>query len=264
MNSKLFFLSLFSLWLINCRDLSSSSENFRATPESLNAGLVAHYTFDGDANDRSGQHHDAFSVRTGGTIGRQALSNSAYSLNGLNSIVQCGDILDDVFSAPVARFSVTGWVKTRKCGSFYYGGGFIIGKNAGGYGPYQWNITHVDGVVYGAVFSDTLAGNYRALTSPMATNQWFHFALVFDGGLSETNRIQLFVDGVSYNTRVYQQVGTLGSSTSNCRQQLTIGATHDANNPQSFSSFYDGDIDEIRVYSRALTVAEIQALYFLQ
>jgi hypothetical protein len=264
MNSKLLALSLFSLWFTNCRDLSSSSENSRITPESLSVGLVAYYTFDGDAKDRSGRHHDAVSVRTGATIGRQALNNSAYSFNGSDAIVLCGDILDDVFSAPVARFSVTGWAKTRRCGSFYYGGGFIIGKNAGGNGPYQWNVTHADGVVFAAVVSDTLAHNYLALTSPMATDQWFHFALVFDGGLPQMNRIQLFVDGVSYNTRVYKQVGTLGSSTTNCQQQLTIGATHDAYNPQSFSSFYDGDIDEIRIYSRALTAAEIQALYFLQ
>jgi hypothetical protein len=144
-----------------------------------------------------------------------------------------------------------------------YGGGFIIGKNAGGTsGPYQWNVTHRDGFVYAAVFSDAAARDYVALISPMSTNQWFHFVIVFDGSLPEMQRVKLYVDGQSSNTSVYQHVGMLGTTTVNTRQHLTIGASHDANNPQSFHSFYDGDIDDIRIYERALTIFEIQKLYF--
>jgi hypothetical protein len=193
------------------------------------------------------------------------LENGAYSFNGMNSAIQCGDILDEVFCAPIAKFSVAGWARTRRCGSFEHGGGFIIGKNGGGtYGPYQWNVTHADGFVYAAVFSDTAARNYVALTSPMSTNQWFQFVLVFDGSLPEMQRVRLYVDGQSSNASVYQHVGRLGTTTANSQQHLTIGASHEANYPQLFHSYYDGDIDDIRIYDRALTTTEIQELYFSQ
>ena len=226
-------------------------------------GLVDHYTFDDDVYDDTGNGYDPILIHATSTSGRLTHEKGAYRFNGHSSIIDCGDILDDVFCAPVAKFSVAGWARTRTCGTVEYGGGFIIGKNAGGStGPYQWNITHRDGFVYAAVFSDAVPRDYLALVSPMSTNQWFHFVLVFDGSLSEMQRVKLYVDGQSSNTSVYEHVGTLGTTTIRTRQHLTIGASHAPNDPQSFHSFYDGDIDDIRIYDRALTASEIQELYF--
>jgi len=89
---------------------------------------------------------------------------------------------------------------TRTYGIVNGGGGFIIGKNGGGsLGPYQWNVTHDEGVLYAAVFSDTLPDNYVALISPMTKNQWFHFILILDGCQPEMQRVKLYVNGQSSN-----------------------------------------------------------------
>ncbi|HTR80796.1 MAG TPA: LamG-like jellyroll fold domain-containing protein [Bacteroidota bacterium] len=226
-------------------------------------GLIAHYTFNDDVYDDTGNGYDPILIHATPTSGRLSHEGGAYRFNGHSSIIDCGDILDDVFCAPIAQFSIAGWAKTRTCGTVEYGGGFIIGKNAGGsVGPYQWNVTHRDGFVYAAVFSDPAQRDYLALVSPMSTNQWFHFVLVFDGSLPEMERVKLYVDGQSSNTSVYQHVGNLGTTTSRTGQHLTIGASHAAHDPQSFHAFYDGDIDDIRIYDRALTAAEIEELYF--
>ena len=194
---------------------------------------------------------------------RFGAANSAYSFDGSTSTIRCGDILDSVFSAPVAKFSVSGWADTRTYGSFQTGGGFIIGKNAGGtYGPYQWSVSHVGGLIVGGVFSDTAQQNYVELSCPMATNQWFHFVLVFDGSLPEMQRVKLYVNGQSSNTTVYQHVGTLGTTTTNSAQNLTIGATHAANNPGLPGNFYNGNIDDIVIYNRVLSPAEINSLHY--
>jgi len=224
--------------------------------------LVAFYPFTGNANDSSGNGYNGSVVGATLTANRFGVANSAYSFDGSTSSIRCGDILDNVFSDSVAKFSISGWAMTRTYGIVNGGGGFIIGKNGGGsLGPYQWNVTHDEGVLYAAVFSDTLPDNYVALTSPMTKNQWFHFILIFDGSQPEMQRVKLYVNGQSSNSSIFQHVGTLGSSTVNSSQHLMIGATHYANRPDSLQSYYDGNIDDIRIYSGVISDSAIQALY---
>ena len=236
------------------------SQNNSAIPTQ---GMVLYYPFSGNANDSSGNGLNGTVTGATLTTDRFGAANSAYSFDGSTSTIGCGDILDSVFSAPVAKFSVSGWADTRAYGSFQTGGGFIIGKNAGGtYGPYQWSVSHVGGLIVGGVFSDTAQQNYVELTCPMTINQWFHFVLIFDGSLPEMQRVKLYVNGQTSSTTVYQQVGTLGTTTTNSAQNLTIGATHAANNPSSPGNFYNGNVDDIRIYNRVLSPAEINSLHY--
>jgi hypothetical protein len=225
-------------------------------------GLVAYYRLNGDAVDKSGNGHDGVVVGAVAIADRNGNDNSALSFNGVSSYVRCGDILDDVFCAPVAKFSIAAWAKTRTMGRFSAGGGMMIGKSAGGTnGPYQWNITHADGVISAAVMSDPIAQNYINVSSPMPAGQWFHFVLVFDGSLAETDRVQLYVNGESVNTTILRDLGTLGTSTTNTGQQITIGAGHAAGAPTIPNNCYDGIIDEVRIYNKALTFSEQHDLF---
>jgi hypothetical protein len=80
--------------------------------------------------------------------------------------------------------------------------------------------------------------------SPVASsNTWHHFAYSFDG---TSNR--LYIDGVEKNKTT---TAPDNAPVSNAR----IGAIY--NNAENFS----GDVDEVRVYDRAITAAEAQALF---
>jgi hypothetical protein len=92
----------------------------------------------------------------------------------------------------------------------------------------------------------------------MPIKEWFHFALVFDGSLEPTERVQLYVNGA--RGRLSRQVGVMGTSTVNTPQQITLGGTHHAGDPHSADNFYDGCISDIRIFDRALDQSEIQAL----
>lgn len=231
------------------------------TPPSISP-LAAYYPLNGNANDSSGNGHNGTVVGASPTSDRFGIGNRAYSFNGVNNVIRCGDILDSVFAAPIAKFTVAGWASTRTPGSVVGGGGLIVGKAAGGNaGPYQWAISHLDGKIFCSVFSDTASQNYVTLTNPMRTNVWFHFALVFNGSLPEMQRVALYVNSISNGDSVYKHVGTLGVSTQNSSQNLTIGAGHAANNPSSLVNLYDGNVDDIRIYSKALSQADIQFLY---
>jgi outer membrane protein assembly factor BamB len=223
--------------------------------------LVAYYPFNGNANDASGNGNNATFISATLTEDRFGHNSSAYSFNGTTNTIQCGDILDEVFCAPIAKFTITGWAKTRTCGNYTTGGGLIMSKSSGGNGIYQWNIAHQENLVHAAVVSDGIAQNYLWLTSPMTINQWFQFTLVFDGSLPEMQRLKLFVNGQSSNTSVYKHLGTLGTTTQNSTQNVCIGASHEFGDPQNLHSFYDGCIDDIRIYAKALTQEEIDSLY---
>jgi hypothetical protein len=75
-----------------------------------------------------------------------------------------------------------------------------------------------------------------------ALNAWTHFATTYDG-----TTIRLYVGGVQVATRA--QTGSLLAGT----QPLRFGGT------AVWAEWFQGRLDEIRVYDRALTAAQIQA-----
>ena len=88
----------------------------------------------------------------------------------------------------------------------------------------------------------TFAGSPLYGTSALATNTWSHLATTYDGAT-----LKLYVNGVQVASRA--QAGPIATSTN----PLEIGG--DLLNGQ----YFNGTIDEVRVYNRALTVGEVQA-----
>ena len=79
-------------------------------------------------------------------------------------------------------------------------------------------------------------------TTNLAVNAWTHLAVTYDGAT-----LRIFVNGAQVATKA--QTGAIATSTG----VLRIGGNN------VWSEFFQGLIDEIRIYSRALTQAEIQA-----
>jgi hypothetical protein len=90
---------------------------------------------------------------------------------------------------------------------------------------------------------DIIDGN----ATPMSTPTWWHVAVVLD-----TSGGRLYLNGnlVGSNTTMTMRPPTLGDTPNDW-----IGRSQFANNP-----YLDGAIDEFRIYSRALSAAEISAL----
>jgi hypothetical protein len=103
-------------------------------------------------------------------------------------------------------------------------------------------------------------------------DKWFHYVMRYDGG--ESN-IDLYANGVrvsnnNFRHRTYGSNVGLGNLTMTPPTQVVIGGWPNAaagftNSPtQTWQQLFTGGIDEIRVYSKALTDAEIGALYKLE
>lgn len=96
----------------------------------------------------------------------------------------------------------------------------------------------------------TFSGNYTlAATTPLTISTWIHLAAVFD---SQTQTMALYRDGTLAATRSITY-NTVYPSTA----PFMLGANPSSGSP---TQFYDGLLDEWRVYARPLSQAEIQAL----
>lgn len=76
----------------------------------------------------------------------------------------------------------------------------------------------------------------------LPANTWTHLAATYDGAAQ-----RLYVNGVQVSTRA--QTGQISTSTS----PLRLGGN------ASYGEYFQGRIDEVRLYNRALTAAQIQA-----
>jgi len=81
-------------------------------------------------------------------------------------------------------------------------------------------------------------------TTPFSNGTWYHIVATYDGA-----NMKLYVDGKLIGQQA--QTGNLAQTA----WDLLIGIRRDNSNP------FDGIIDEVRIYNRALSVEEIQSLY---
>jgi concanavalin A-like lectin/glucanase superfamily protein/Big-like domain-containing protein/K319-like protein len=110
-----------------------------------------------------------------------------------------------------------------------------------------------NGNVLAADFEEAQTGGAPSLNhpvrgvTPITTGVWHHAAATYDG-----NKWQLFMDGVLETELVVGQPPAFAST-----QRVAIGSALDSN--QVASGFFNGVIDEVRIWDHARTQAEIQA-----
>lgn len=215
----------------------------------LNDGLVACYPFAGNADDSSGNGHNA--ILNGNpvfTVDRFGRTNDAIHLDGVSDFVWLGDGLrSSNLSAAVwfriqqgqAPNSVQWLIRDRQ-----YGWGIIAGSPPG----YQVPIADISIYPFYRSFNEPETLLEATPAQDYGDGSW-HLAVLTYDGLS----LNLYLDGLlkanlSYGVAAGIQYYEPGG--------LAIG--RDGDNP---ASYFAGDIDDVRIYNRALSANEIQALY---
>jgi len=101
--------------------------------------------------------------------------------------------------------------------------------------------------------SNTVPANNN--NTQLALNQWYHIVMVFDGSLA-TQNLKLYLNGVP------ELFGHLPAVTTISRRDTTPLRIGDYSGvPVSGGASFNGLIDEVRVYNRALNQQEITNLY---
>jgi hypothetical protein len=220
-------------------------------------GLVAYYSFSGNALDTSGNGHDGTVNGAVLTSDRFGNANSAYLFDGT----------DDYISAPyssafqTSTFTLAAWVRVDTTLTSGNAVGIVVGRGEDFTSDHAWAMLGVGtpgstwqastGVTYETNSDNDLT--YLSGTAPQA-GTWAHIAVTrSDGG-----------DIVMYqNGGVIASWSATPDVTTMCEQDLTIGARWSSSSisgPYSLVNFWGGALDEIAVYDRALSGAEVQDL----
>ncbi len=222
----------------------SASSNFVALPVAqafVSNGLVSQWTFD----EGSGSVvEDSIGSNTGSLVNNptwaSGMQGSALQFDGTSNYVN----VEDSTSLQPSQISVSFWVK-RNGAQPDWAKMLMKGSGAAApWGSYKFEFSgSSDTNFYWMVgFTDNTSGVVSSVTS-LADNQWYFVTGTYDG-----TRVRLFING---NPESYSEVTkTIKYDTT----PLTIGAGPGY-------SFFNGSIDDVRVYNRALSISEVKSIY---
>ncbi len=210
-----------------------ASTTFSKTFSGLGSGTY-YYRISADKNTLSAQ--GCFSSVNSVTVPYSPPGN-ALALDGTNDFVSVND--NTVGNFGTSNFTVEFWLKTNSGST---SAGLVTKRAVCGHTSF-WNIYMNSGKIYSEVDQDANATNFIALngTKVVNDNHWHHIAFVRNG----TN-ISLYIDGI-------QNGSVNGSGIANI---TNTGKIQIGNN---CSSYFNGSIDELRIWSLAKTQAEIQS-----
>lgn len=210
-------------------------------------GLLAYWSFDGDADDDSGNGYDGTVIGADLTTGVKGLSDSAYLF------VFADKDLIAVDSGPVIpydsyQYSVSVWAKTNTTSPTGY---LYVQPSGDGWWQNHGFLFADDQVClaeyFGVSYSSCLDVNY-------ADDNWHHLVAV----RTATTTAKLYFDGEEQTFP-----STLGAYTSDLPDRTSLGADDPRQEP-AYAYTFQGAIDEVRVYGRVLTPQEVTNIYNLE
>jgi hypothetical protein len=214
----------------------------------LNQGLVAYYPFNGNSNDSSGYGNNGTNNGATLTADRFDNANGAYIFNGTSNYIEVPESPNLINQ----HITLAAWVSPSQSSRMIVLGKLVFANAAdeqytltieGGFKPWV-SIKRNSNCVPGAGWN-TASG-----VDTIVTNTWTFMTGTWDGTV-----LRIYQNGVldSLNTSV--PAGAIDSCTGG---DLRIGA-----NWSSDPIYFNGKIDDIRIYNRALSDSEISELYHL-
>lgn len=212
---------------------------------SLSDGLVAYYPFNGNAYDASGNHNNGLVRGPSLTKDRFGNSNSAYLFDGQRDYIEVPD--SDLLDIK-KDISITGWFKVNSFSSEWL---TIINKAASDSNDtFEISINRSKYLHFPLMLG---AGNRTAYntTNIVMQRKWHFFAVVYSG-----EEVRMYIDGKLNRSYVVRNK-PLHTNDHN----LIIGAEKEhVNGPH----FFNGIIDDIRLYNRAISASEASKLYAIK
>jgi len=219
----------------------------------LKLGLQAYYPFNGNANDASGNNNHPIFNNASITSDRFGNPNSAYHFDGSYQYMRIKNNPSLNFNNQI---TLSVWVRPT---GFYYDichASQVISKGGGNYNPGNYALRFDDALfTNGSGCSgapcDTLHQNFRGtgtILTPynnfIKKDQWYSVVYTNDGKTAK-----LYVD-----CELKYSVAFPETFTNN--EDLFIGKSDD----DLFPFWLNGDVDDVRIYNRALVMEEITAL----
>lgn len=255
-------------------DVSNGVYFFRLmdSQPSLAIGLVAHYTFDEQCtNSAAGCVMDSSGLGNNGTLGSATSGTlpqaptwtatgrfaGAYLFNG---IVQPGGIIATIGEGIYlpqgvdvdGNFTLSVWARLNNVTNHTSG---TIYSQKQSTEDCRNLLIHWEGdadqtmtlQVRDSACHELILHNLP--TNPMVAGQWYHLV-----GVGNDRTYSFYINAVLQQSQLVTNMGSLSSDSH------TIGTMFD-DFGQYYNHYLNGAVDEMRIYNRALSAAEIQALY---
>lgn len=209
---------------------------FPAAQADILTGLIAHWTFDGNGADVSGNNYNLTLV--GNPTFGPGRFGQALQLNGTNTQYAVRPIDDPAFDFSSSNFTIQIWAEFDSRATEQT----LIEKFTGGAGP-GWTFTTPGcGLQFYAEPTGFGMGCFA-----FSLNHWDQYVVERNG-----NTMDIYVDGTLL------AVGSLVGPMSASGNPLLIGR-RDAADGRNFN--VNGALDDAAIWDRALTPTEIQYLY---
>ena len=209
----------------------------RTGETSLQKGLVAHWSLDGNAKDSTPYANDGTISGATSTTDRKGQTDAALNFNGVDNYVDCGNSasLKNMGSA----VTVAAWAKYNA-----YGGGgqsysVIVVKGS----PWTFLLENPSNKIRFRVTAGGVDANAQDSVAH-ELNRWYHFVGTYDG-----ENIRIYKDGVQVG--ITPRTGALGVNDITAKIGTYQGTNYN----------FNGTLDDVRIYNRALSGDEIIALY---
>lgn len=200
-------------------------------------GLVAYWPGDGNATDVTGGFNGNPSPGVTYTAGKTGL---AFQFDGSSAYV--GIPFAPAFDVdPAAQFTISAWVRPETVGHYQ-----AILVKAATRGPWEYGII-IDPT--GHFYSGRDAHDVAQSKTVVVPNTWYQVAVTYNNGA-----IRMYVNGAQESQADGVQIGRSNAG-------LCIGHKGETSVPGEDPDWFQGKIDELRFYSRALSADEIKTIY---
>jgi len=175
----------------------------------------------------------------------------SYNFDGANDYLTVSDVTPFAF-ANDDQFSVFCWVNFD---SFAGGNMQIVGNQLAGSTFRGWKLRHLlSGQLEVSIRNTTSGSNEISVlsSSSLSTTTWYHVGFTYDGSRTAAGT-KLYINGVDASST---NIDNLPDAPIQSGVGLTVGARNGG-----ASAFVDGSIDNVKIYSTALTAAQVLAEY---
>ena len=204
-------------------------------PANLQTGLVGYWPFCGNANDESENGNNGTVNGATLTSDRFGNADSAYDFDGDDDYINIGNNEYLNFNN---NFSISCFINVDSTDP---SDNIIINNE----GLYEIGLSDLNNTLKYAISNDNPGWDWQDIT-PISNNQWYHIALTYNQG-----EINFYLDGALIY--IYQGSGILSDFHPGL-DDLRFGGRMFNN------SKFNGSIDNIAIWNRALTETEVQQL----
>lgn len=239
-----------------------------ASAGDLTSGLIAHYPFNGNANDESGYGNHGIVHGAAPTADRHGVADGAYFLDrALSAWIEVPH--NDIQNRPATTggLTISAWLHPLDLST---GNGFVEKQPSGSCqadnhgGLYDLIVGAKDAPrIYFASQFDDGCGTEGVFTqsAPLKENVWQHLVVTVDATASPSEVANFYVNGELVATEhfdLYPERILMQPSL----EPLRIGKRKDSPPGMNVDpAYFWGSVDDIRIYDRPLTASEVRELY---